>query len=66
MKPRLDDTYHPCYDIHIIRFGFDEGPPMRGVVVDTSVWVAFFRGRPEDKIASDALGEAVMDTILFG
>ena len=38
---------------------------MRGVVVDTSVWVAFFRGRPEDKIASDTLGKAVMDTILF-
>ena len=28
---------------------------MRGVVVDTSVWVAFFRRRPEDKVASDAL-----------
>ena len=28
---------------------------MRGVIVDTSVWVSFFRGRPEDKVASDAL-----------
>ena len=28
---------------------------MSGVVVDTSVWISFFRGRPEDKAASDAL-----------
>ena len=28
---------------------------MRGVIVDTSVWIAFFQGRPEDKISSDAL-----------
>lgn len=28
---------------------------MNGVIVDTSVWIAFFRGRPEDKTISDAL-----------
>lgn len=28
---------------------------MRGVIVDTSVWIAFFRGRPEDTTTSDAL-----------
>ena len=28
---------------------------MKGVIVDTSVWIAFFRGLPEDKATSDAL-----------
>jgi len=28
---------------------------MSGVIVDTSVWIAFFRGRSEDKATSDAL-----------
>ena len=28
---------------------------MNGVIVDSSVWIAFFRGRPEDKTISDAL-----------
>ena len=28
---------------------------MSGVIVDTSVWIAFFRGTPENRATSDAL-----------
>ncbi len=44
---------------------------MNGVIVDTSVWIAFFRGSPEDKATSDALDyllsgdEAIVNEVIL-
>ena len=44
---------------------------MNGVLVDTSVWIAYFRGRPEDRSSSDALDyllsgcEAVINDVIL-
>ncbi len=44
---------------------------MNGVIVDTSVWIAFFRGLPEDKATSDALDyllsgdEAIVNEVIL-
>jgi predicted nucleic acid-binding protein len=44
---------------------------VNGVIVDTSVWIAFFRGLPEDKATSDALDyllsgdEAIVNEVIL-